>query len=91
MFSGGRGQRGRNQWYFPQRLTDGTIAVADGNSNPTQSILDVQSTMGHDLVDLRLRRPLGRTRSAHDTRIPTQQPGVPMSHLTLSTSTIMLA
>ena len=37
------------EWYFPQRLTDDTGAVANGNANPAQSVLDVDATMGHDL------------------------------------------
>jgi pimeloyl-ACP methyl ester carboxylesterase len=37
------------EWYFPQRLTDDTGAVGNGNANPAQSVLDVDATMGHDL------------------------------------------
>jgi pimeloyl-ACP methyl ester carboxylesterase len=36
-------------WYHPQRLTDDSGAVADGNANPTQAVLDVKATHGHDL------------------------------------------
>ena len=38
-----------SEWYFPQRLTDDTGAVGNGNANPAQSVLDVDATMGHDL------------------------------------------
>ncbi len=37
------------EWYFPQRLTDDTGAVDEGNANPAQSVLDVHATMGHSL------------------------------------------
>src|SRR6059058_1102245 len=36
-------------WYHPQRLTIDSGAVAEGNANDTQSILDVHATHGHDL------------------------------------------
>ena len=37
------------EWYFPQRLTIDTQAVGNGNANPAQAVLDLDSTMGHDL------------------------------------------
>jgi pimeloyl-ACP methyl ester carboxylesterase len=37
------------EWYFPTRLTDDTMAVGNGDGNPAQSVLDVDSTMGHQL------------------------------------------
>ena len=30
-----------SEWYFPQRLTDDTGAVDQGNANPAQKVLDV--------------------------------------------------
>ncbi len=50
MFSG-QGIQNANgtEWYFPQRLTDDTGAVDNGNANPAQSVLDVDATMGHSL------------------------------------------
>jgi pimeloyl-ACP methyl ester carboxylesterase len=36
-------------WYHPQRLTSDAGAVADGNDNPAQDILDVDATHGDDL------------------------------------------
>src|SRR5204862_3373149 len=36
-------------WYHPQRLTIDSGAVAAGNANPAQAILDVRATHGHDL------------------------------------------
>ena len=42
-------------WYHPQRLTIDSGAVAAGNANPAQAILDVRATHGHDLPkDLRI-------------------------------------
>jgi pimeloyl-ACP methyl ester carboxylesterase len=38
-----------SEWYFPQRLTDDTGAVDQGNVNPAQKVLDVHATMGHRL------------------------------------------
>ena len=47
-------------WYHPQRLTIDSGAVAAGNANPAQDVLDVRATHGSDLqqepADLRLRR-----------------------------------
>ena len=58
-----------SEWYFPQRLTDDTGAVGNGNANPAQSVLGVDATMGHTLpkrlLHLRLRRaPRRRGRSS---------------------------
>jgi hypothetical protein len=36
-------------WYHPQRLTIDSRAVAAGNANPAQKVLDVRATHGHDL------------------------------------------
>ena len=50
MFSGeGIQNANGTEWYFPQRLTDDTGAVDNGNANPAQSVLDVDATMGHSL------------------------------------------
>jgi len=38
-----------SEWYFPQRLTDDTGAVDQGNRNPAQKVLNVAATMGHKL------------------------------------------
>jgi hypothetical protein len=37
------------EWYFPQRLTDDTGAVDQGNANPAQRILGLRATLGHRL------------------------------------------
>jgi pimeloyl-ACP methyl ester carboxylesterase len=88
MFSGsGINNADGTEWYFPQRLTDDTAAVADGNANPAQSVLDVRSTMGHDLPhDLLLyafAAHLGGPGVLTATKILAQQSGIPTSHLTL--------
>lgn len=50
MFSGaGLNNVDGTEWYFPQRLTDDTGAVGNGNANPAQTVLGVQATMGHRL------------------------------------------
>jgi pimeloyl-ACP methyl ester carboxylesterase len=50
MFSG-KGLDGLDgtAWYHPQRLTLDSGAVAAGNANPAQQVLDVHATHGHDL------------------------------------------
>ena len=50
MFSG-MGLKGLDgtAWYHPQRLTIDSGAVAAGNANPAQEVLDVHATHGHDL------------------------------------------
>ncbi len=50
MFSGaGIQSADGTEWYFPQRLTDDTAAVDNGNANPAQAVLGVNATMGHQL------------------------------------------
>ncbi len=88
MFSGeGVTNADGTEWYFPQRLTDDTATVADGNANPAQSVLDVHATMGHDLPhDLLIYAfdtSLGGPGVLTATRTLAQQSGIPMSHLTL--------
>ena len=50
MFSG-TGLKGLDgtAWYHPMRLTIDSGAVAQGNANPAQTVLDVHATMGHKL------------------------------------------
>jgi len=88
MFSGvGVQNADGTEWYFPQRLTLDTAAVANGNANPAQSVLDVQSTMGHDLPHSLLiyafAAHLGGPGVLVATQALAQQSGIPMSHLTL--------
>jgi pimeloyl-ACP methyl ester carboxylesterase len=75
------------EWYFPQRLTDDTVAVDNGNANPAQKVLDVDATMGHDLPkDLRIYAfgaRLGGAGVLQDARTLARQSHIPMSNLTL--------
>jgi pimeloyl-ACP methyl ester carboxylesterase len=76
-----------SEWYFPQRLTDDTGAVDNGNANPAQKILDVDATMGHKLPrDLRIYAfgaQLGGASVLQDARILAHQSRIPSSNLTL--------
>ncbi|HZP40533.1 MAG TPA: hypothetical protein VFD84_03375 [Candidatus Binatia bacterium] len=74
-------------WYHPLRLTIDAGAVAAGNPNPAQAILDVRATHGHDLPK-RLRiyafgAALGAERVLDAARILAEQSGIRASHLTL--------
>jgi pimeloyl-ACP methyl ester carboxylesterase len=89
MFSGaGIHNANGTEWYFPQRLTDDSGAVANGNANPAQSVLDVDATMGHNLPKNLLiyafGARLGGASIPVDAQILAQQSGIPMSNLTLA-------
>jgi pimeloyl-ACP methyl ester carboxylesterase len=75
------------EWYFPQRLTDDTGAVDDGNANPAQKMLGVDATMGHHLPkSLRIYvfgARLGGAEVLQDARILARQSHIPSAHLTL--------
>jgi hypothetical protein len=38
-----------SEWYFPQRLTDDSSAVDNGNPNPAQAVFGIKATMGDRL------------------------------------------
>ncbi len=89
MFSGeGIQNANGTEWYFPQRLTDDTVAVDNGNANPAQSVLDVNATMGHslpkNLLIYAFGARLGGASVPEDAQILAQQSGIPMSNLTLA-------
>src|SRR5205814_4345604 len=74
-------------WYHPQRLTIDSGAVAEGNANPAQSILDVRATHGHDLPR-RLRiyafgAALGGQRVLDAAALLASQSNIPQQNLTL--------
>jgi hypothetical protein len=74
-------------WYHPLRLTIDSRAVAAGNVNPAQAILDVHATHGHDLPH-KLRicafgAALGGQRVLDAATILAAQSGIPAAHLTL--------
>ena len=88
MFSGiGMNNVDGTEWYFPQRLTDDTGAVDNGNANPAQSVLDVHAIMGHDLPRSLLiyafGARLGGPAVLEDARILAEQSHIPLSNLTL--------
>lgn len=76
-----------SEWYFPQRLTDDTGAVANGNPNPAQAVLGLDATMGHSLPkNLRIYAfgaRLGGPGVPAAARILAQQSQIPLSNLTL--------
>jgi hypothetical protein len=89
MFSGqGIPNANGTEWYFPQRLTDDTAAVDNGNANPAQSVLDVDATMGHHLPKTLLiyafGARLGGPSVPADAQILAEQSGIPMGNLTLA-------
>ena len=74
-------------WYHPQRLTIDAGAVAAGNRNPAQRVLDVRSTHGDDLPK-RLRiyafgAALGGQRVLVAAKALAGQSGIPKRNLTL--------
>jgi pimeloyl-ACP methyl ester carboxylesterase len=75
------------EWYFPQRLTDDTGAVDNGNANPAQSVLDVNATMGSQLPkSLRIYAfgaALGGLAILEDTVALANQSHIPLSNVTL--------
>jgi pimeloyl-ACP methyl ester carboxylesterase len=88
MFSG-TGLRGLDgtAWYHPQRLTIDGSAVAAGNANDTQGVLDVRATHGHDLSK-RFRiyafgAALGGQRVLDGATVLADQSGIPRDQLTL--------
>ena len=74
-------------WYHPLRLTIDAGAVADGNANPAQRVLDVHSTRGHALPrGLRIYAfgaALGGTRVLAAARILAKQSHIPARNVTL--------
>jgi hypothetical protein len=88
MFSGwGLKSLDGTAWYHPQRLTLDSGAVAAGNENPAQDVLDVRATHGKDLPK-RLRiyafgAALGGQRVLDAATILAQQSGIPKNRLVL--------
>jgi len=74
-------------WYHPQRLTIDGGAVAAGNPNPAQAILDVHAIHGHDLPQRLMiyafGAALGGQRVLDAATILAQQSGIPARNLTL--------
>jgi pimeloyl-ACP methyl ester carboxylesterase len=76
-----------SEWYFPQRLTDDTVAVDNGNANAAQRVLGVDATMGHKLPKSLLiyafGARLGGPGVLQDARILARQSHIPGRNLTL--------
>jgi len=75
------------EWYFPQRLTDDSAAVDNGNANPAEKVLDLDATMGHKLPKgLRIYAfgaRLGGPEVLQDARLLARQSHIPTGNLTL--------
>jgi len=72
-------------WYHPQRLTIDSRAVAAGNANPAQDVLDVHATHG-DVIDVSIYAfggALGGQRVLDAAAALATQSGLPESRLTL--------
>jgi pimeloyl-ACP methyl ester carboxylesterase len=88
MFSGyGLKSLDGTAWYHPQRLTIDSGAVAAGNANPAQEVLDVHATHGEDLSrKLRIYAfgaALGGERVLDAARVLASQSGIPKRNLKL--------
>jgi hypothetical protein len=74
-------------WYHPQRLTTDSDAVAAGNANPAQRVLDVRATHGDDLPrKLRIYAfgaALGGQRVLDAARVLARQSQIPTRNLKL--------
>jgi hypothetical protein len=87
MFSGwGLPGHDGTAWYHPMRLTIDAGAVADGNANPAQAILDVHATHGDDLPqNLRIYAfgaALGGQRVIDAARTLAHQSGISRKYVT---------
>jgi hypothetical protein len=78
------------EWYFPERLTLDTGAVAEGNANPAQEVLGEHAIHGHELptslkilaINSELDKAIGAN-SLIAAEILAEQSGIPKSNLTL--------
>jgi pimeloyl-ACP methyl ester carboxylesterase len=88
MFSGaGMDDVDGTEWYFPQRLTNDTAAVDNGNANPAQPVLGIEATMGHELPKrlhiYAFAASLGGPGVLDAARALAAQSGIPAGNLTL--------
>jgi pimeloyl-ACP methyl ester carboxylesterase len=78
------------EWYFPERLTIDTGAVAEGNANPAQQVLEEHAIHGHELpaslkilaINSELDKAFG-VNSLQAAEILAEQSGIPRENLTL--------
>jgi hypothetical protein len=75
------------EWYFPQRLTDDSGAVDNGNANPAQAVLGVNATMGHalprNLLIYAFGAHLGGAGILAEATLLADQSNIPQGNLTL--------
>ena len=79
-----------DEWYFPERLTIDTGAVADGNPNPAQEVLGEHAIHGHELptslkilaISSELDKVFGAS-SLTAAEVLAAQSGIPAENLTL--------
>jgi hypothetical protein len=79
-----------SEWYFPERLTIDTGAVADGNANAAQEVLGEHAIHGHDLptslkilaINSELDKAVGAN-SLAAAEVLAEQSGIPKSNLVL--------
>jgi pimeloyl-ACP methyl ester carboxylesterase len=81
-----------DEWYFPERLTIDTGAVANGNANPAQEVLGEHAIHGHELpttlkilaISTELDKLFGGSASVlTDAEALAEQSGIPSENLTL--------
>jgi pimeloyl-ACP methyl ester carboxylesterase len=81
-----------DEWYFPERLTIDTGAVADGNANPAQEVLGEHANLGHELptslkilaISTELDKLFGGGGSVLTAaEVLAEQSGIPAENLTL--------
>ena len=75
------------EWYFPQRLTVDSGAIDNGNANPAQAVLGVDTTMGDklskNLLIYAFGARLGGAGVLADATILAKQSGIPPGNLVL--------
>ena len=79
-----------SEWYFPERLTIDTGAVADGNYNEAQEVLGEHAIFGHEIpasmkilaISTELDKLFGSS-TLTAAEVLAEQSGIPKSNLTL--------
>jgi len=79
-----------SEWYFPERLTIDTGAVAAGNDNPAQEVLGEHAVHGHELptslkilaINSELDKAFGSNSLVAAENLA-EQSGIPSENLTL--------
>jgi pimeloyl-ACP methyl ester carboxylesterase len=74
------------EWYFPQRLTDDSSAIDNGQANPAQGVFGIDDTMGHHLSHKLLMYAFGAYGGqviVQATTALAKESKIPMRNLTL--------